>query len=274
MRLHLALPLAFCTALLGCAEAAAPPATPAGAVVPPWTQARLDHLTAGDPQMTAAARELGERGDASARAAASARLVIVARAVASTAGHRDEDLTPVLEAMDFVGGQEVAAYSLALAEDESASPRLRLVALVVAGKHADPRDAAAQARGVALWRRVQAQSRGVGPVQPAAPTAPSPASGPDGGQVSNASQVVAGMAAAFRRCYNLGLREDANMRGSVRVTAWIGPGGDVVSVSQSAQGLLPMVAWCVAGRVWNAKFAPPAGGGATLVIPVTFVSKD
>ena len=37
------------------------------------------------------------------------------------------------------------------------------------------------------------------------------------------SSVVAGMQAGFRRCYNKGLAEDPNMRGSVRITAKIGP---------------------------------------------------
>jgi hypothetical protein len=33
------------------------------------------------------------------------------------------------------------------------------------------------------------------------------------------------------------------------------------------------VASCVSARVSSAQFAPPEGGGATLVIPVTFTSK-
>ncbi len=50
-----------------------------------------------------------------------------------------------------------------------------------------------------------------------------------GGSVSNAPSVVAGMAAGFRRCYNKGLQEDPNMKGSVRVTAKIGPNGEVLA---------------------------------------------
>ena len=48
--------------------------------------------------------------------------------------------------------------------------------------------------------------------------------------------VVAGMAAGFRRCYNNGLKEDPNMKGSVRVTARIGPNGEVLSASASGGG--------------------------------------
>jgi hypothetical protein len=95
-----------------------------------------------------------------------------------------------------------------------------------------------------------------------------------GGNVANASAVVAGMAAGFRRCYNRGLQEDPNMKGSVRITAKIGPNGEVLSASPSGGGgLSGTVISCVAARVSSAQFAPPEGGGATVVIPVTFVSQ-
>jgi hypothetical protein len=94
-----------------------------------------------------------------------------------------------------------------------------------------------------------------------------------GGNVGNASAVVAGMAAGFRRCYNKGLQEDPNMKGSVRITAKIGPNGEVLGVSPSGSGLSGSVISCVASRVSSAQFAPPDGGGATIVIPVTFVSQ-
>jgi hypothetical protein len=94
-----------------------------------------------------------------------------------------------------------------------------------------------------------------------------------GGSVANASSVVAGMAAGFRRCYNKGLQEDPNMKGSVRITAKIGPNGEVLSASPSGSGLSGTVISCVAARVSSAQFAPPEGGGATVVIPVTFVSQ-
>lgn len=94
-----------------------------------------------------------------------------------------------------------------------------------------------------------------------------------GGSVANASSVVARMAAGFRRCYNRGLQEDPNMKGSVRITAKIGPNGEVLSVSPSGSGLSGTVVSCVAARVSSAQFAPPEGGGATIVIPVTFVSQ-
>jgi hypothetical protein len=95
-----------------------------------------------------------------------------------------------------------------------------------------------------------------------------------GGSVSNAAAVVSKMAAGFRRCYNKGLQEDPNMKGSVRITAKIGPNGEVLSANPSGGGgLSGTVTSCVAQRVASAQFAPPDGGGATIVIPVSFTSQ-
>jgi hypothetical protein len=92
-----------------------------------------------------------------------------------------------------------------------------------------------------------------------------------GGSVANASAVVAGMAAGFRRCYNRGLQENPDMKGTVRITAKIGPNGEVLGASPSGGGSLSgTVISCVAARVASAQFAPPDGGGATIVIPVSF----
>jgi len=93
-----------------------------------------------------------------------------------------------------------------------------------------------------------------------------------GGSVANASAVVAGMQAGFRRCYDRGLAENPDMQGSLRFTAKIGPSGEVLSVSPSGgAGLSDTVISCVSARIASAKFAPPEGGGATLVIPISFV---
>ncbi|MFO0547446.1 MAG: AgmX/PglI C-terminal domain-containing protein [Polyangiaceae bacterium] len=92
-----------------------------------------------------------------------------------------------------------------------------------------------------------------------------------GGSIANASAVVAAMAPGFRRCYNKGLAEDPNMKGSLRVTAKIGPKGDVVSATPGGGvGLSKTVTDCVVARVSSAQFAEPEGGGATIVIPVSF----
>jgi hypothetical protein len=123
-------------------------------------------------------------------------------------------------------------------------------------------------------------ARSVGAVQSAPSVDPSTestsvgGSSASGGAVANPPSVVAGMAAGFRRCYNDGLEEDPHMKGSVRVTVRIGQNGEVLSASASGgDGLSRSVVSCVQARVAAAQFAPPEGGGAIIVIPVTFVPR-
>jgi hypothetical protein len=113
---------------------------------------------------------------------------------------------------------------------------------------------------------------------PAVTAAASASASPDshhGGSVSNAQAVVAAMAPGFRRCYNTGLREESlTMTGSTRMTAKIDATGRVASVVPTMNGLSDKVVACVAAVVGAAQFAPPEGGGATVVIPVTFAVAD
>ncbi len=91
---------------------------------------------------------------------------------------------------------------------------------------------------------------------------------------SNPQIVLAKMGPDFRRCYNRGLSTDPNMKGSLRVTARLAPDGKVVVANASGgNGLSKEVISCVVTRVKSAQFNPPAGGGATIVIPVNFVSQ-
>ncbi len=95
-----------------------------------------------------------------------------------------------------------------------------------------------------------------------------------GGTVSNASRVVAGMRAGFRACYNRGLAQNPDSQGSIRLTIRVGPGGEVQGVSASSSGSLPgSVVGCVRSRASAAQFAPPEGGSAVVVVPVTFVKQ-
>jgi hypothetical protein len=92
-----------------------------------------------------------------------------------------------------------------------------------------------------------------------------------GGQVSNAERVVAGMKAGFRACYNRGLASNPDLQGSVKITAKIGPNGEVLSATPAGgAGLGDEVVQCLVRRVQSANFAPPEGGGANIVIPITF----
>jgi TonB family protein len=79
------------------------------------------------------------------------------------------------------------------------------------------------------------------------------------------------MQAGLRLCYKRGLDEDPTMQGSVRVTAQVGPNGEVRSASPSSGGSLSSgVIACVVNRVRSAQFGAPPSGGATVVIPMVF----
>jgi hypothetical protein len=92
------------------------------------------------------------------------------------------------------------------------------------------------------------------------------------GDVPNAPRIIAGLRGGFRACYRRGLDVDPTMQGSVRVTAKIGPNGEVLSATPSAiVGLSSGVVSCVVGRIAGARFDAPVGGFAILVIPISFV---
>lgn len=94
-----------------------------------------------------------------------------------------------------------------------------------------------------------------------------------GGVIANASAVVAGMAAGFRRCVNKALVSDPasiSAGAQLRILVKIGKSGEVLSTTPSgATGLSAPVIPCMAARVASAQFSPPDSGSATLVIPVS-----
>jgi hypothetical protein len=120
-------------------------------------------------------------------------------------------------------------------------------------------------------RTLSSLSGGAGPNTTVVGVVQVHAPGVTGGQLSNGAAVVAGMSAGFRRCYNRGLQADPTMKGSLTLTAIVGPNGEVVSVSPSgARGIDKGVVSCMAARVSVAQFAPPdTGGTPTLTIPIT-----
>ena len=95
-----------------------------------------------------------------------------------------------------------------------------------------------------------------------------------GGNITNASRVVAGMRAGFRNCYNRGLQENPDSQGSIRLSITVGANGEVLNVSATPSGNLPAsVIACVQGRARAASFDPPEGGSAVVVVPVTLVKQ-
>jgi hypothetical protein len=94
-----------------------------------------------------------------------------------------------------------------------------------------------------------------------------------GGEVSNASRVVAGMRAGFRNCYNRELAQNPDAQGSIRLSITVGPGGEVQNVQATPSGNLGSAVACVQARARSAQFDPPKGGSAVIQVPVTFVKQ-
>jgi hypothetical protein len=95
-----------------------------------------------------------------------------------------------------------------------------------------------------------------------------------GGMISNASRVVAGMRAGFRACYQRGLDENPDAQGRIQLTIRVGPGGEVSGVTAVPSGNLPAsVVACVRSRASTAQFDPPEGGAAAINVPVSFVKQ-
>ncbi len=94
-----------------------------------------------------------------------------------------------------------------------------------------------------------------------------------GGNVSDASRVIAGMRATFRACYQRELASNPDAEGAIRLTIRIGPGGEVQGVTAASTGNLGSAVGCVQSRAAAAQFAPPEGGTAVITVPVTFVKQ-
>jgi hypothetical protein len=98
-----------------------------------------------------------------------------------------------------------------------------------------------------------------------------PDAGVQSGTVSNASRVVAGMRADFRRCYQEDLGRDRLAAGGVRLTIHVGCEGSVIQVRGVATAMSKQITECMITAVRERQFAPPEGGSAVIAVPVTFV---
>lgn len=283
MRFVWGLIVTLAAALPACGEEGAPPPqSPAGvsrAPLGPPNDAMLAGLRADDPAgLTAAATAIARSGDAATRRAASPRLVMAAQAVTS-----QDALAQVVAAMEGIGGPEVVAYCLALGENEAAPAELRRSALAVLLRWADRNDPAVRLRSGTIWERVSklppsptgalpGAPGGVGIVPVQAPTGNASFGAPviRGGAIANAPTVIVGVATSARRCYLQAVQQGSAAPGAIEVTATIDPRGAVTSVQQTHTGLTPTLVACIVGHVQSASFAPPEGGGATLVWPMRF----
>ena len=270
------------------AETASPPAVtaPASAVA----SGALAKLEGSRKDVLDGATEIAERGDDATKQAAAPILVKRLRAMREPAfreelrptiekanalsnlsptpeqveaqlrQYQEEEVIQLVKVVAKIGGPAITAYLVDLAQEKEASRELRRAVLVVL----EPLQPTLDPSVVAALDSERKTLRG-----PAGAVAVGEAS-VAGGTVANANTVVAGMAAGFRRCFNKGLQEDPAMKGTVRVTAKIGKGGEVVSATPSASGTLSKtVVDCVSARISSAQFSPPVGGLATLVIPVS-----
>jgi hypothetical protein len=142
----------------------------------PWSpadHAALQHLFPGDPgarraasmRLEAAGRKLKEAAwraenrtrleDIAARRGFKATMEQVEAEIDRV---RDEQLAAILAGMEVVGGPRVVAFCFDLAGDPSYAMRLRTAALGVLARHVPEADAAARARGYALWERLHAEA--------------------------------------------------------------------------------------------------------------------
>jgi hypothetical protein len=104
-------------------------------------------------------------------------------------------------------------------------------------------------------------------------TAPPPAT--KGAPISNAASVIAGLKGGFRRCYERALAENPDQEGRIDLSIKVGLGGEVQSVTATAQGnLSSSVVACVRGKAQAAQFEPPQGGLAIVQVPVSLVKQQ
>jgi tetratricopeptide (TPR) repeat protein len=95
------------------------------------------------------------------------------------------------------------------------------------------------------------------------------------GSVANAAAVVASLNPAFRSCYNAALQQAPSASGRALAVMTLGASGAVetVAVWSMSRALPKGMLACVADHAFAATFAPPEGGSATIVAPVSFVTQ-
>ncbi|MEI9937796.1 MAG: hypothetical protein WDO69_11305 [Pseudomonadota bacterium] len=82
--------------------------------------------------------------------------------------------------------------------------------------------------------------------------------------------VVAGLRPALHHCFSRWLDARVDAQGSVRFALELGCAGAVEAISAENQGVDESTLACLFSAVAPARFAPPAGGHATVLVPVVF----
>ena len=91
------------------------------------------------------------------------------------------------------------------------------------------------------------------------------------GTVGNASIVVASMREGFRTCYNQLLRAQPFAEGRTRFVFIVNCNGTIIGIHAATRGLDAWILECMSATASRARFDPPHGGSAVVIVPVTFV---
>ncbi|MEI9950132.1 MAG: hypothetical protein WDO74_14450 [Pseudomonadota bacterium] len=89
-------------------------------------------------------------------------------------------------------------------------------------------------------------------------------------QAPSPDLVVAGLRHALHHCFSRWLDARVDAQGSVRFALELGCAGEVEAISAENQGVDESTLTCLFSAVAPARFAPPAGGHATVLVPVVF----
>ena len=89
-------------------------------------------------------------------------------------------------------------------------------------------------------------------------------------QPVSADLVIAGLRPAIHQCFSRWLDARLDAQGSVRFALELGCAGDVEAISAENNGVDESTMMCLFSAVAPARFTPPAGGRATLLVPVVF----
>jgi hypothetical protein len=94
------------------------------------------------------------------------------------------------------------------------------------------------------------------------------------GRLPDAPRVIGGLKGLLRACYRRELDTDPTARGTIRVTATVGPNGEVKSVQAANGGLSSTMVGCVSRVVHGAQFSAPEGGSAIVSVPMQFLPQS
>ena len=87
---------------------------------------------------------------------------------------------------------------------------------------------------------------------------------------ASADSVVLALRPAIHHCYSRWLEANVDAQGRVRFALELGCAGDVQAISAVNQGVDESTLTCLFSAVAPARFAPPVGGRATVLVPVVF----